>query len=161
MIRKRRFDSQSLLNRGGVYPDVRWFNFIALILIAVVGFGFLSATCPRSAGKDTFSALGVPLTSQLATSDLGVLVALILGLLVPLVLGIHGHPPAGKARKGRRIDWVGWLPRSLTCLPSSSDSGRARAPRAGMRWIRVRRSCAAVARILLAVDPYATPLTKP
>ncbi len=44
MIRKRRFESQSLLQRGGVYPDVRWLNLIALVVITVIGFGLTTAT---------------------------------------------------------------------------------------------------------------------
>jgi purine-cytosine permease-like protein len=89
MIRNRRFDSQSLLVRGGVYPDVRWGNLTALVVISVVGFGLLSANQPGLSWEGyLYSLLGVPLSSQLATSDLGVLVALALGLLVPLAFGI-------------------------------------------------------------------------
>src|SRR5665213_1877526 len=44
MMRKRRFDAHSLLNRGGVYADVRWVNLTALVVISAVGYGFLSAT---------------------------------------------------------------------------------------------------------------------
>jgi purine-cytosine permease-like protein len=88
MIRKRRFDSHSLLNRGGVYADVRWGNLIALVAISGIGYGFLSATMPGLTWEGyLFSALGVPLHSQLATTDLGVLVALVLGLLFPLIAG--------------------------------------------------------------------------
>jgi purine-cytosine permease-like protein len=88
MIRKRRFDSTSLLKRGGVYEDARWVNIVALVVITAVGFGFLSATLPGLSWEGyLFTAVGVPLTSQVATSDLGVLVALILGLLVPLIVG--------------------------------------------------------------------------
>ncbi|HEX4442103.1 MAG TPA: cytosine permease [Galbitalea sp.] len=91
MIRKRRFDSPSLLKRGGVYADARWGNLLALVLITVVGFGFLSATLP---GLDwegyLFGVLGISLKSAVATSDFGVLVALGLGILFPLVAGIPG-----------------------------------------------------------------------
>ena len=91
MIRKRRFDSSSLLNRGGVYADVRWVNLIALVVISAVGYGFLSATMPGLTWEGYFfSVLNVPLKSQLATSDFGVLVALALGLLVPLIAGHSG-----------------------------------------------------------------------
>jgi purine-cytosine permease-like protein len=101
MIRKRRFDSHSLLVRGGVYEDVRWGNLTALVLISGIGFGLLSANLPGLGWEGyLYSALGVPLTSQLATSDLGVLVALILGLLVPLVLGI---PAIRRQEKAVRV----------------------------------------------------------
>jgi purine-cytosine permease-like protein len=103
MIRRRPLDAESLLKRGGIYPDVRWFNFIALILISVVGFGFLAATMPALSWEGfAFGALGVPLTSQLAQSDLGVLVALLLGMLVALATGFtavrkqEGPDPEGE-----------------------------------------------------------------
>jgi purine-cytosine permease-like protein len=101
MIRSRRFDSQSLLERGGVYADVRWGNLSALVVISLIGFGFLSATIPGLAWEGyLYSALGVPLTSQLATSDLGVLVALVLGLVVPLAFGI---PAIRRQEKAVRV----------------------------------------------------------
>ncbi|HEY4269295.1 MAG TPA: cytosine permease [Galbitalea sp.] len=89
MIRNRRFESTSLLRRGGVYPDVRVANLVALIVIVVVGLGLTSATVPWLGWEGfLFSAAGVPLTSDLAGTDLGVLVALVLGLLFPLVAGV-------------------------------------------------------------------------
>jgi purine-cytosine permease-like protein len=100
MIRKRRFDSTSLLQRGGVYEDVRWGNLIALIVITAIGYGFLSATLTGLSWEGyLFSALGVPLQGQLATTDLGVLVALVLGLLVPLVGGRGGISKQEKATR--------------------------------------------------------------
>jgi purine-cytosine permease-like protein len=101
MIRKRRFDSTSLLKRGGVYEDVRWVNLVALVAISAIGFGLLSATMPALNWEGyLFAALGIPLTGQLATSDLGVLVALVLGLLVPL---IAGHGGIGRQEKATRV----------------------------------------------------------
>jgi purine-cytosine permease-like protein len=88
MLRKRRFDSHSLLNRGGVYEDARWTNLVALVVISAIGYGFLTATMPGLTWQGyLFGALGVPMDSQLAASDLGVLLALILGLAFPLVVG--------------------------------------------------------------------------
>ncbi len=90
MIRSRRYDSESLLNRGGVYADVRWGNLGALVVISAIGFGLLSATLPGLGWEGyLYSAFGVPLDSQLATSDLGVLVALVLGLAFPAIFGIR------------------------------------------------------------------------
>jgi hypothetical protein len=100
MMRKRRFDSPSLLNRGGVYEDVRPVNLIALVVISAVGYGFLSATMPGLTWQGyLFSALGVPLQGELATSDLGVLVALAFGLLVPLIAGHSGIRAQEKATR--------------------------------------------------------------
>jgi purine-cytosine permease-like protein len=100
MIRKRRFDSYSLLNRGGVYADARWGNLAALVLISVVGYGFLSATAPGLTWEGyLFTTLGIPIQSQVATSDFGVLVALVLGLLVPLVAGHSGIRAQEKATR--------------------------------------------------------------
>jgi hypothetical protein len=88
MIRKRRFDSYSLLNRGGVYADARWGNLTALVVISAIGYGFLTATMPGLTWQGyLFSALGVPLSSQLAGTDLGVLLALVLALAFPLIAG--------------------------------------------------------------------------
>jgi purine-cytosine permease-like protein len=89
MIRNRRFESQSLLVRGGVYPDVRWLNLIALVVISAIGFGLTTATITWLGWQGYgFTLLGMPLDSDLAASDVGVLVALVLGLLVPLVAGV-------------------------------------------------------------------------
>jgi purine-cytosine permease-like protein len=89
MIRNRRFESQSLLTRGGVYPDVRWPNLIALIVISVIGFALTSATVTWLSWQGYgFTLLGQPLDGDVAGTDLGVLVALVLGLLTPIVSGI-------------------------------------------------------------------------
>ena len=71
ILRRRRFDTRSLLARGGIYPDVNWLN---LAMLRWEGY--------------LFSAVGVPLSSALGDTDLGVLVSLALGLLTPLVAGI-------------------------------------------------------------------------
>ena len=90
MIRSRRFHAPSLLTRGGVYPDFRWINFIGLFAVSAVGFGLTSATI---AGLDwqgfLFPVFGVAADDPLATSDVGVLVALLLGLVIPLVSAIR------------------------------------------------------------------------
>jgi purine-cytosine permease-like protein len=100
MIRNRRFDAPSLLNRGGVYADIRWVNLGALVVISAVGFGFLSATVPALGWEGyLFDALGVPLKSAVAASDFGVLVALALGMLVPAIAGI---PAIRKQEKAER-----------------------------------------------------------
>jgi purine-cytosine permease-like protein len=89
MIRNRRFESQSLVRRGGVYSDVRWVNVIGLILFTAIGYGLTTATVSWLAWQGFgFSILGVPLDGDLAGTDLGVLVALFLGLLLPIVAGI-------------------------------------------------------------------------
>lgn len=89
MIRNRRFESESLVRRGGVYADVRWGNLIALLVITAIGFAFTSATIGWLSWQGYgFTLLGLPLDDALAGTDLGVLVALVLGLLVPIVFGI-------------------------------------------------------------------------
>lgn len=89
MIRNRRFDATSLLSRGGVYPDFAWVNLSALVLASVVGFGLTTASVGWLSWQGyLFPLLDVPGTSDLAGSDLGVLVALLLGLLVPIIGGI-------------------------------------------------------------------------
>jgi purine-cytosine permease-like protein len=89
MIRNRRFESDSLVRRGGIYADVRWLNLVALILISAIGYGLTTATVTWLSWQGYgFTLLGMPLDSPLAASDFGVLVALVLGILTPLVAGV-------------------------------------------------------------------------
>ncbi len=89
MIRNRRYESQSLLVRGGIYADVRWLNVLSLVGITVIGFGLTTAKIGWLSWQGyVFSLFGMPRSSDLAASDIGVLVALVLGLLVPLVAGV-------------------------------------------------------------------------
>jgi purine-cytosine permease-like protein len=99
MIRKRGFESESLLARGGVYPNVQWVNLIGLLLISGIGLGLTSATVSWLGWQGyLFGPLGVPIGSDLAATDLGVLIALGLGLLVPILFGIPGIRRQEKAR---------------------------------------------------------------
>jgi purine-cytosine permease-like protein len=89
MIRNRSFHTESLLRPGGVYPTVNWVNLPALVAISVVGWGLTTATAAGLGWQGyAFSLLGVPLAGELASSDLGVVVALLLGILTPIVSGI-------------------------------------------------------------------------
>ena len=89
ILRRRRFDTRSLLTRGGIYPDVNWLNLAMLVVASVIGLGFTSATVVGLRWEGyLFTAVGVPLSSALGDTDLGVLVSLSLGLLTPLVAGI-------------------------------------------------------------------------
>ncbi|MCB1281744.1 MAG: cytosine permease [Salinibacterium sp.] len=91
MIRNRGFNAEALLKRGGIYPDVNWVNLGMLVVCTVVGFGLTTATVGWLSWQGyLFPLLNVPLGSDLAASDLGVFVALILGLLTPIVAGIPG-----------------------------------------------------------------------
>lgn len=88
MIRSR-VHSDSLLRRGGVYPDVRWVNLAALVVASAIGFGLTSATVSWLSWQGyIFSMFGVPLSTNVAATDLGVIVALIIGLLTPIVAGV-------------------------------------------------------------------------
>jgi purine-cytosine permease-like protein len=89
ILRRRRFDTGSLLARGGIYRDVNWLNFSMLVVASVIGLGFTSASVPGLGWEGyLFTAVGVPLASPLGSTDVGVLVSLALGLLTPLVAGI-------------------------------------------------------------------------
>jgi hypothetical protein len=89
MIRNHPFHTPSLLGRGGVYPDVNWINLPALLVVTLVGWGLTTAAGVLLQWQGYLFALaGVPLDSDLAGSDLGVVVALVLGLLVPIVSGV-------------------------------------------------------------------------
>jgi purine-cytosine permease-like protein len=89
MIRTRPFDSEGLLTPGGVYPRVRVVNFLAFLLLTAVGFGLSSATFPGLTWQGfLWPLIGIAPDDPLATSDVGVLVALVLGIIVPLATAI-------------------------------------------------------------------------
>lgn len=89
MIRNRRYDSDALLSRGGIYGDVRWVNLVGLVVISVLGWGLTTASVAWLGWQGyLFGLFGAPLDGDLASTDLGVLVALGLGLLLPIVAGI-------------------------------------------------------------------------
>jgi len=89
MIRTRRLDGTALTTRGGIYADIRWVNLSAFILISAIGFALTSATIGWLSWQGYgFVALGIDTGSELAATDLGVLVALVLGILTPIVAGI-------------------------------------------------------------------------
>ena len=91
MIRHRRFTPHALLHRGGVYADFRWVNVAMLIVASAIGFGLTTASVAWLGWQGyLFGFLGVPLSSDLAASDLGVFVALILGILTPIISGFPG-----------------------------------------------------------------------
>jgi purine-cytosine permease-like protein len=89
MIRTRRFHAPSLLAPGGIYPQIRIANFLALILVSAIGYGLITTTVEGLGWQGfLFPLIGIARGSLLASSDLGVLVALVLGLLVPIIGGI-------------------------------------------------------------------------
>jgi purine-cytosine permease-like protein len=89
IIRRRRFDSDSLLRSGGVYSRVRWVNLAMLVVAAVIGYGFTTASIPWLHWEGyIFTSLGVKLSSNLAGTDIGVLVALVFGLLITFIVGV-------------------------------------------------------------------------
>lgn len=89
MIRRHGFDTESLLRRGGSYPAVRWVNLVGLVAISAIGFGLTSAVLPGLGWQGyLLPYLGLDGTDPLLTSDVGVLVALVLGVLLPLVSAV-------------------------------------------------------------------------
>jgi hypothetical protein len=88
VLRRRAYDSESLLRSGGIYPAVRWVNLGAFIVITAIGFGLTSSSVDWLSWQGYISApTGVPILDDLAGADVGVIVALVLGLLVPLISG--------------------------------------------------------------------------
>ncbi len=89
IIRRRRFDSESLLRRGGVYSTVRWVNLIMLVVATAIGYGLTTASIPWLDWQGyLFTRLGVKLSSDLAGTDVGVLAALVFGLLITFIVGV-------------------------------------------------------------------------
>lgn len=101
MIRRRRFHAESLLRRGGVYPAVRVVNLVGLVVITAIGFGLTAAELPWLDWQGyLLPFLGLPDGDALLTSDVGVLVALVLGILLPLVSAI----PAIRRQEDASVD---------------------------------------------------------
>ncbi|MBX3311952.1 MAG: cytosine permease [Microbacteriaceae bacterium] len=83
-LRARRFDSYSLVHRGGVYKNFRSIPFVSLLLISGVGFAFIQSPI------EWLGWLGygykIPglteIFPDIELSHIGVLLALILGILV-------------------------------------------------------------------------------
>ena len=74
---------------------------LALLLITAIGFALTSATVTWLSWQGYgFTLLGLPLDGELARTDMGVLVALVLGLLTPIALGI----PAIRKQEATRLD---------------------------------------------------------
>lgn len=126
MIRTRPFDSEGLLTPGGVYPRVRVVNFLAFLLLTAVGFGLSSATFPGLTWQGfLWPLIGIAPDDPLATSDVGVLVALVLGIIIPLATAIPAirrqemdslkRTPTGSIP---RI--TGSIPRQTGSLPTAS-----------------------------------------
>lgn len=100
MIRNRRFESGSLVSRGGVYGDWRWANLIGFVLISALGYGATTAQVAWLSWQGyVLDFFGVPRDSDLAATDLGVLLALALGLLLPIIVGI----PAIRRQEETRV----------------------------------------------------------
>ncbi|MDQ1606409.1 MAG: nucleobase:cation symporter, family, partial [Microbacteriaceae bacterium] len=89
MIRRRRFDTESLLGRGSVYPAVNWINLGMLVVASAIGYGFTSAAVGWLSWQGYgFRLFDVLPTGELGASDIGVMMALVLGLITPLVAGV-------------------------------------------------------------------------
>jgi cytochrome c biogenesis protein CcdA len=83
-----------------VYPDWRWANVAGLVLISVVGLGFMRADAPwlRWEGY-LYRLVGVDAKGTLAGSDHGVLLALVLGLAVGVAAGWRAVPAQESASR--------------------------------------------------------------
>jgi hypothetical protein len=121
MIRTRQFDSADLLAPGGVYPQVRVVNLLAFLLLTGVGLGLSSATFPGLTWQGfLWPLIGIAPTDPLATSDVGVLVALVLGLIVPLATAI----PAIRRQEmdSLKATPTGSIPRITGAIPRVTGS---------------------------------------
>jgi purine-cytosine permease-like protein len=89
MIRSQRVHAPSLLRSGGVYPAIRWVNVVMFLVTTALGWGLTTATVVGLEWQGyLWPYVGLAADDVLLTSDLGVVVALVLGLLVPIVAGI-------------------------------------------------------------------------
>ncbi|MGO4534121.1 cytosine permease [Leifsonia sp. 2MCAF36] len=86
MLRTRRFHQPSLLKSGGVYPDWRWINLALLAVGTVVGWGTVSSPLPWLGWEGyLFTLVGIDPHAGVGTSNIGVLIALVIGLVGVLV----------------------------------------------------------------------------
>jgi len=89
LIRTRRYDTASLLRRGGAYPAANWVNLVMLGVASAVGYGLITASLSWLSWQGfLFPLLGFDAGADFAATDIGVIVALVLGLITPLVAGI-------------------------------------------------------------------------
>jgi NCS1 family nucleobase:cation symporter-1 len=89
LVRSHRYDTRSLLKRGGAYPDVRWVNLVAFVVFSVIGWGLLVPGEGWSAGQGyLFAPLGIDPGGEFAAANPGVVLAFVLGLATPLLAGI-------------------------------------------------------------------------
>lgn len=116
MIRTRAFDSPSLVAPGGVYPQVRIANLLGFLIISGIGFGLSTATFTGLTWQGyLFPLLGIAEDDAIATSDPGVLVALVLGIIVPLATAI---PAIRKQeRASLYLEHTGPIPRVTGSIP--------------------------------------------
>ena len=88
LLRRRRLATDSLLRRGGVYPDWRWPNVIGLVAVSAIGLGLVTADAAGLRWEGyLYRLVGVDTQGAVASADLGVPVALVLGLGLALVAG--------------------------------------------------------------------------
>ncbi|MBX3068619.1 MAG: cytosine permease [Cryobacterium sp.] len=89
MIRSKHFDSESLVKRGGRYPNVVWSNLLGLLIASAVGFGLTSASETGLEWQGyLFKYLGG--FDGLDQTNVGVIVSLLIGLLIPIATRIPG-----------------------------------------------------------------------
>ncbi len=87
MIRRRRFHGESLLKRGGVYPDWRWTNLAALLISSAVGFGLVDGRVSWLGWEGyLLDPLHIPWAG---TGEIGVLVSLVIGAAASLGSGVR------------------------------------------------------------------------
>ena len=85
---RRRHLHRASLEGPGIYPDVSWGALAGFAVAIVAGFGFTTAQAPWLAGQGyLFAVAGIPLDGDVASADLGVILALLAGLATPLLAG--------------------------------------------------------------------------
>ncbi|MGN7798539.1 purine-cytosine permease family protein [Leifsonia sp. 22587] len=104
MLRTRRFHQQSLLTRGGVYPDWRWTNVTLLVVATVVGLGAISSPLPWLAWEGyLFRLVGIDPGAGIGTSNIGVVAALAIGLFGALVSAAPAIREQERAEEAGRL----------------------------------------------------------
>lgn len=84
LLRRRRVHAASLLSRAGVYPAARWGPLAGLVLATAVGWGLVDGGSALAGWTGYLFSAFPALSSDWLTSDVGVVIALVLGAITAL-----------------------------------------------------------------------------
>ncbi|MER3390013.1 MAG: cytosine permease [Microcella sp.] len=122
--RSGRLHAPSLLRGGGIYPAIRWVNFVMLVVATAIGWGFTTAAVAGLQWQGyLWSLIELPVDDALLTSDVGVALALGLGLLTPLVAGVPGLRRLQRAERAASGTTLPTTSPGVDSVPGEASTG--------------------------------------